>query len=97
MSCGMPCCVWILVEVSYFFFVDGYGQNFLFFEFIWVVLVAFDYEEAFVFVETYFGRHEEYLGEEILLLEYLLIVRLFQLCAFIHWIEINYKKEADKS
>lgn len=69
--------VGVLVEAADLLFVDRDGEDLLLFKFVGMVFVAFDDHEAVILVEPYFGGHEEYLGEEVLLFEQLFVVWLF--------------------
>jgi hypothetical protein len=75
--------VGVLVEVSDLLLVNRYRQYLLLLEFVRVVLVTLDDHEAVVLVQSDLGRHQEYLWEEVLLLQQLLVVRLLQLPTFI--------------
>jgi hypothetical protein len=80
----VPSGVGVLVEVSDFLLVDGDGEDLFFLELVRVVLIALDHEESLVLMQPDFGGYEEDFVEEVLLLEDLLIVWLFELLALVH-------------
>lgn len=66
MPCWMASGVWILIKVADLFLIDCNGQNFLFFEFVRVILVALDDHEPMIFMEFDFGRNKKDLWKEVL-------------------------------
>lgn len=74
----------IFVEVADFLLVYGDGQHFLLLELVGVVFIALDDHQPLVLVQADLGGHQEDFGEEVLVLEDLLVVRLLQLDAPVH-------------
>jgi hypothetical protein len=74
----------VFVEVADLALVDGDGEHLFLLELVGVVLIALDDHESLVLVQSYLRGHQEDLGEEVSLLQDLLVVGLFQLRALVH-------------
>ena len=68
--------VGVLIEIADLSFVDSDWEHLFLLELVRVVLIALDDHEPLVFVQADLGGHEEDLGEEVSLLQDLLIVGL---------------------
>lgn len=84
MAGGVAGCLWIFVEVADFLLVYGDGQHFLLLKLVWMVFVALDHHQSLVLVQADLGGHQEDLGEEVLVLQDFLVVRLLQLGTPVH-------------
>lgn len=98
MTCGVPSCIRVLIEVANLFLVDSYRQDLFLFKFVGVILVTFDDHETMIFVQFDLRWHQKYLRKEVLLLEKLLVIWLFQIVALVcHRIYNNSFNAADRT